>query len=305
MKFGINLLNFGPGAGPEMFERWVRLGEALGYHFVTISDHVVNTPDVERNYPAPFYDPFVTLGWLAALTDRLELGTSVALVPHRHPLQVARMVANLDRLSGGRLILGIGLGWARQEFDALGIPFERRGALADDYLAAMKAFWTNDVASYEGRFVSFRDVHTAPRPVRQPHPPIWVAGKSEAAFRRAVRFGDGWHPLEFRVDWVRDVGLPRLRAVAEAEGKPAPAFCPRIKLKLTAQPLPDDERLAGQGTLDQVRADIETLAELGATYLVFDPYMKDPEITRHPEKAWAALATLAERVLDLDRGTLR
>jgi probable F420-dependent oxidoreductase len=305
MRVGINLINFGPGVTPESLARSVELAETLGYHLVMISDHVAITPDVQARYPAPFYDPFTTLGWLAALTRRAELGTTVIILPYRHPLQTARMVANLDRLSGGRLILGIGVGWAKQEFDVLGVPFHQRGAITDDYLAAMKTAWTRDVASYDGRFVSFRDVHTMPRPARVPHPPIWVGGASDAALRRAVRHGDGWHPIRIRLDWLRDTGLPRLREIADVEGKSIPALCPRIRLRLTSTPLAEDQRVAGEGHIDQVRADLEALDRLGARYVLLDTYADDPEATRRPELGWEMLTAVAERILDLPRETLR
>ncbi len=150
MKFGVNLINFGPGATPEFLARTSRLAEALGSHFLMVSDHVATTPDVEAEYPAPFYDPFVTLAWIAASTRELELGTSVAVLPYRHPLQVASMSENIHRLSGGRFILGVGVGLARQEFEALGVPFEKRGAITDDYLEAIGALWSQDVASHDG-----------------------------------------------------------------------------------------------------------------------------------------------------------
>ncbi len=305
MRVGINLINFGPGASPETLARSAELAEALGYHLVMISDHVAITPDVQGRYPAPFYDPFTALAWLAGLTRRVELGTTVIIIPYRHPLQTARMAANIDRLSGGRLILGIGVGWARQEFDALGLPFHKRGAMTNDYLDAIKTAWTHDVASHEGPFVSFRDVGTAPRPLRLPRPPIWVGGSSDAALRRAVLHGDAWHPIRIRVDWLRATGLPRLREIAGAAGKPLPALCPRIRLRLTESPLPDHQRVAGEGALDQVRADLEGLESLGARYVLLDTYADDPEATRDPEVAWKMLRTVAERALDLPRETLR
>jgi probable F420-dependent oxidoreductase len=305
MRVGINLINFGPGASPESLARSAALGESLGYHLMMISDHVAITPDVQARYPAPFYDPFVTLGWLAGMTRTIELGTTVIILPYRHPLETARLAANLDRLSGGRLILGVGVGWARQEFEALGIAFHQRGAMSDDYLGAIKAAWTHEVASYAGRFVSFTDVHTAPLPARSPHPPIWVGGASDAALRRAVRHGDAWHPIRIRVGWLRDTGLPRLRDIARAEGRPLPALCPRIRLRLTEAPLPEADRVAGEGSLDQVHADLEALAALDARYVLLDTYADDPEATRHPEIAWQMLTTMAERVLDLPRAALR
>ena len=305
MKVGVNLLNFGPAVSPDSLVRWATLAESLGYHFVMISDHVAITADVEERYPAPFYEPFTALGWIAAQTRRVELGTTVIVLPYRHPLLTARMAANLDRLSGGRFILGVGAGWARQEFEALGVPFARRGAMTEDYLAAIKTAWTQSVATHRGPFVSFQDVRTGPPPFRLPHPPVWVGGSTDGALRRAVRHADAWHPVRSRVPWLRTDGLPRLRAIAEREGRAVPALCPRIRLRLTDSPMPDGTRLAGEGTLDQVRADLAALEELGASYVLLDTYTDDPEATRNHEAAWRMLTTLAERALDLPRETLR
>src|SRR5437867_4639218 len=305
MRIGVNLLNFGPGVSPDGLAGWTELAERLGYHFVMISDHVAMTPYVVARYPAPFYDQFVMQAWLARLTRRVELGTTVVILPYRHPLHTALLAANVDRLSGGRFIFGVGVGWARQEFEALGVPFERRGAMSNDYLAAIKAAWTSDPASHAGPFVAFRDVRTGPRPIRSPHPPIWVGGASDAAMRRAVRLGDAWHPIRVRVPWLRDTGLPRLRRIAAAEGRPAPALCPRIRLRITDTNLPDDQRIAGEGSLDQVRADLAALAKLGASYVLLDTYADDVEATRHHQTAWRMLALLADRVLDLAKETLR
>ena len=227
------------------------------------------------------------------------------ILPYRNPILTARMAATVDRLSAGRFIFGVGVGWAKQEFEALGVPFARRGAISNDYLAAIKTLWTRDVASHAGPFVSFKDVHTAPRPARSPHPPIWIGGSTDAALRRAVRYGDSWHPNRVRMNWLRDTGLPKLTAVAAAEGKPVPALCPRIRLELTDSPRPDAERLIGQGTLDQMRKDLEALESLGAAYVLLDSAGDDPQATRDQEPLWRMLATLAEKVLDLPHQTLR
>jgi len=305
MRIGVNLLNFGPGVSPESLAGWTELAERLGYHCVMISDHVAMTPDVVARYPAPYYDPFVTLAWLARATRRVELGTTVVILPYRHPLHTARLAANIDRLSGGRFILGVGVGWAKQEFEVLGLPFERRGAMSNDYLAAIKTAWTSDPATHAGPFVSFRDVRTGPPPVRAPHPPIWVGGASDAAMRRAVRLGDAWHPIRIRLPWLRETGLPRLRRIAATEGRPVPALCPRIRLRITPAALADDARIAGEGSLEQVRADLQALAGLGAAYVLLDTYTDDPEATRDHEAAWRMLTALAERVLDLPNETVR
>ncbi len=305
MKFGVNLINFGPSARPDSLVRWAMLTETLGYHFLMTSDHLALTSDVQARYPAPFYEPFTTLAWLAGVTHRIEIGSTVVILPYRQPLEVARMAANIDQLSGGRLLFGVGVGWSPQEFAALGVPFHRRGALTNEYLAAIKTLWTTDVASFEGRYVAFTGVHTAPRPVRLPHPPIWVGGASDAAMRRAVRYGDAWHPNRIRPGWLETTGLPRLRQIADVEGRALPALCPRIRLRLTDAPLPDEQRVVGEGTLDQMRADLEVLQTLGAQYVLLDTFYDDVEATRHPEVAWGMLTTMAEKALDLPREGLR
>ena len=305
MKVGVNLINFGPGVSPGSMLRWARVSESLGYHLILTSDHLATTPDVDARYPAPFYEPISTLGWLAGVTQKMEIGTTVMIVPYRNVLEIARSCANIDQLSGGRLILGVGVGWAQQEFQALGVPFKSRGAITNEYLEALKLLWTQDIASYEGRFVSFQDVRTGPRPARQPHPPIWVGGSSDAALRRAVRYGDAWHPIRIRMDSFKDTGIPRLQAIAAEEGLPVPAICPRIRLRLTDSPVTGDGRAVGEGSLDQIHRDLTDLEELGCGYVILDSYLDDPEATRHSETAWRMLAVMAENVLDLENETVR
>ncbi|MFF5114425.1 LLM class flavin-dependent oxidoreductase [Streptosporangium sp. NPDC000509] len=267
-------MNFGPGTDPGVLRGWARTVEGLGFHLLMVSDHVVITPDVAEQYPPPFYEPFTTLSWLAGVTDGIRLGTTVLIVPYRHPLLVARMAANLNRLSGGRLVLGVGVGWARQEFEALGVPFERRGALTDDHLRVIRAAWENDEDYQAGRI------------------PIWVGGNGDVGLRRAVRLGEAWHPLRLTLERMRE-GLDRLKVAADEERRAVPAFAPRIVLRLTRAPITAPGRLAGEGTIDQVVDDLEQLRLLGADSVVLDPFNGDPQETRHPEVAWQALATVA------------
>ena len=173
MKVGVNLINFGPSAGPGSLRRWAEITESLGYHHLMTSDHIAVTPDVQSRFPVPLYEPLSLLGWLAGITQRVSIGATAIILPYRSPLETARAFANIDQLSGGRCILATGIGWARQEFDALNVAYEKRGAMANEYLAAIKQLWTHEVASFEGEFVRFRDVHTGPRAVQSPHPPIW------------------------------------------------------------------------------------------------------------------------------------
>lgn len=305
MKVGVNLINFGPGVSPEYLKRWALLSESLGYHLIMASDHIAITPDVHSRYPAPFFEPISLLGWLAGITSTIEIGTTVLIVPYRNPLEIARSCANLDQLSGGRFILGVGIGWAQEEFQALKVSYRSRGAITNEYLEAIKLLWTQDVASYEGKFASFTDVHTAPRPVQSPHPPIWVGGPSDAALRRTVRYGDAWHPIRITMDWFKNTGIPRLKEIAEQEGRAMPALCPRIKLRLTDSPVSGSERQLGEGTMDQVHRDLAGLEELGCSYVVLDTYLDDPEGVRHGETSWRMLSSMAEQVLDLGKQTVR
>ena len=293
MKLGVNILNFGPGASPDGLRGWARFAEQAGFAIAMISDHVALTPDVDANYPAPFYDPFATLAWLAGETNHIELGTTVAVLPYRNPLFTARLASNIDQFSGGRFVLGVGVGGYRREYAALGVPFERRGAIADEYLAAIKQLWTSDVASMSGEFVSFDEVRTGPRPVRRPHPPIWVGGASEVAIRRTVQFADAWHPLYPRLAWLRDTGLPSMRRVAAATGRQMPALCPRIYLQLSSREVNDPERQLGTGSLAQVLGDLDELDRLGAAYVLLDTYAGHPEDRRPPSEDWGTLETVA------------
>ncbi len=271
---GVNVPNFGPGTDPGVLRSWARTVEGLGYDLLMVSDHVVITPDVAEQYPAPFYEPFTTLAWLAGVTERVRLGTTVLIVPYRHPLLVARMAANLNQLSGGRLVLGVGVGWARQEFAALDVEFGRRGRLTDEYLDAIRAAWADD-ADYRAGTI-----------------PIWVGGNSDAAQRRAARRGDAWHPLRFAAGWLAPA-VQRMRAVAAELERPEPSLVPRIALRVTAAPLPDAERLTGEGSIEQIVDDLAQLRELGAETVLLDPFAGDPEETGRPQAAWQALATVA------------
>jgi alkanesulfonate monooxygenase SsuD/methylene tetrahydromethanopterin reductase-like flavin-dependent oxidoreductase (luciferase family) len=277
---GVNVPNFGPGTGPGVLRRWAQTVEGLGFDLLMVSDHIAVTADVAEQYPAPFYEPFTTLAWLAGLTSRIRLGTTVLIVPYRHPLLVARMAANLSDLSGGRLVLGVGSGWAVQEFGALGVPFHQRGKLTDDYLRAVRAAWA-DQQDYRGGQI-----------------PIWVGGNSDAGLRRAVRLGEAWHPLRFTLPWMREA-VGRMTAFADEQRRPVPGLVPRIALRLAESPVTAPERLAGEGTIDQVLDDLAELRLLGADTVVLDPFSGDPRDTLRPEDAWQALATVWARTRHL------
>ncbi|GAB4105557.1 LLM class flavin-dependent oxidoreductase [Micromonospora taraxaci] len=274
MQIGVNVPNFAPGTDPQVLRQWAQTVEGLGFGLLMVSDHIAVTPDVAEQYPAPFYEPFTTLSWLAGVTHRVRLGTTVLIVPYRHPLLTARMAANLNRLSGGRLVLGVGVGWARQEFEALGVPYQRRGALTDEYLQAMRDAWRNT-----------DDYDTDPIP-------LWVGGNSDAGMRRAVRLGDAWHPLRLTPDKLTDAA-GRLDVIAAELGLPKPALMPRIALQETREPVTDPGRLAGVGTIEQITADLDRIRLLGAETVVLDPFNDDLTEIRQPERAWRTLAAVA------------
>lgn len=303
MKVGVNLLNFGPDASPAAFREWAQAAEELGYHLLMISDHVAVTADVGQQYPPPFYEPFVTLAWIASLTTRVEIGTTVAILPYRHPLLLARMASNIDQLSGGRFVLGVGVGWAQQEYRALGVPFGKRGAIANEYLAAIHECWRSESASFHGKYVSFDEVGTGPRPVRSPRPPIWVGGKTDAALHRAVAYGDAWHPIVPSLSWVRE-RRSRLIEIAAREGRPVPAFCPRINVRIADAPLPETDRPIGHGNMGQIRTDFAALVEMGAEYLLVDTFTGKPNGSQL-ESGLGTLRKLAHEIFDLNGERLR
>lgn len=305
MKFGVNIPNFGSRTTPSEILRWTRHAEDIGYHLAMVSDHVALTADVADLFPPPFYDPFTTLAWLAGQTTDIELGTTVIVLPYRHPLLMARMAATVDQFSGGRLVFGVAGGWAPSEFEAVGVDYRSRGRISDEALAAIIALWTNDVADFSGREVSFGPIATGPRPLRRPHPPIWVGGHSRGALRRAVRYGDAWHPTSVAVDYLAAVGLPELRKIAAESRKPVPALAPRIKLRVTADPIPDRRRVAGEGTVDQIRTDIARLDELGATHIILDTTYPGERVRQPTERYLELLELMADNVVDLKSGQLR
>ncbi len=261
MRMGVNVPNYGPGTDPGVLREWARVVEGLDFDLLMVSDHIAVTPDVAVRYPERFFEPFTTLSWLAGVTNRVRLGTTVLVLPYRHPLLTARMAGNLHELSGGRFVFGVGVGGARQEFDALGVPFADRGRLTDECLLTLRREWGE-----------------------QSSIPIWVGGNSQAAIRRAARFGDAWHPLR--------VTLPFLRQAVAGHAS-LPALAPRIALRLTPRPIDDPERPAGSGSLEQIMDDLRRLRRLGAETVVLDPYHGDPEQTRRPHEAWQTLATVA------------
>jgi probable F420-dependent oxidoreductase len=190
VHFGVILPNYGEGSSPDGIRRVAEAAEELGFDSVWATEHIIVGPEAVDPYGRVFA-PLVTLGWVAGFADRIGLGTSIVLVPLHHPIHLAKEVATLQELSGGRVMLGVGMGWHRDEFDYLGVEFEGRGRRADEAIRLMRALWSGE-HSFDGEFWSFRDATSEPAPA--PQPEIWVGGSSPRAIRRARELGDVWHP---------------------------------------------------------------------------------------------------------------
>ncbi|MBM4246385.1 MAG: LLM class flavin-dependent oxidoreductase, partial [Deltaproteobacteria bacterium] len=211
MRFGIAVPNYGPLATAENMVRLARRAEALGLDSIWVADHLVAPVGVQSIYPfdkspdpkpgdmgviEEFYEPLTTLAFLAGTTSRIRLGVSVYVMPYRNPVVTAKTVATLDALSGGRAIFGVGVGWLREEFTALGQDARHRGRVTDEYLEVCRRLWRDEVAEFAGRHYTLPAVRSGPKPVQRPWPPIWIGGNSEAAERRAIALGDGLHLID-------------------------------------------------------------------------------------------------------------
>jgi probable F420-dependent oxidoreductase len=231
MQLGLHALGIGPGAHREVIDAVAVAAEAEGFSTLWSGEHVVMVDRSESHYPysadgqiavpaeADWLDPLVGLSFVAAATRRIGLATGVLLVPEHNPLLLAKQAASLDTLSGGRLTLGVGIGWSREEFAALGVPFARRGVRTAEYVAAMRVLWREDVASFDGEFVAFESVRVNPKPFRRRQIPVVLGGNSDAALRRVAAWGDGWYGFNLAgVGAVRE-RLTVLRELCREQGR--------------------------------------------------------------------------------------
>ncbi len=288
MRYGFYLPTRGATATPEALETLLARGEALGFDSVVIADHIVFPVTIESKYPytvdggfpghGDALEQLTLMAFAAARTRRLRLITSVMILPHRNPVVTAKMLATVDVLSRGRVTVGVGVGWLREEFAALGAPdFDRRGAVSDEYLRIFKTLWTTTPASFQGRFYAFKAIKFEPQPVQRPHPPIWIGGHSRAALRRVARLGDGWHPAGANPaiplgpkDFA--ASLDELRRMCDAERRDFTTLTISFKAPLydEGKALSGVDRRPFAGTRQQVLEDIATYARLGVSELIFD-----------------------------------
>ena len=290
MRYGFYLPTRGPTAAPEALETLVARGEALGFVSVMIADHVVFPVTITSKYPYTVTGAFpgggdaleqlALMAFIAGKTRRLRLVSSVMILPHRNPVVTAKTLATIDVLSNGRVTVGVGVGWMREEFEALRAPdFDRRGAVSDEYLRIFKTLWTQSPASFEGEFYRFESIRCLPAPVQKPHPPIWVGGHSPAALRRVARHGDGWHPVganpavPLRPAELR-ASLDELFRLTEKEGRDPRALTISYKAPVydvtQALDAAGAERRPFSGSHAQIADDVATYARLGVSELIFD-----------------------------------
>jgi probable F420-dependent oxidoreductase len=298
VEFGVSLPSRGPLAKPDIVLTIAARAEALRYASLFVSDHVVLPASSARSvYPyAPsgrlpggadqdYLEPLVMLSHLAHATRRIRLGTSVLVVPYRNPIVTAKMLATVDLLSGGRVILGAGVGWLREEFEALASPsFDDRGDVTDEYLTLMRQAWTTDPVTFSGRHYSIRDVHVLPKPVQRPTIPVWIGGHTGPALVRTGRLGDAWHPIGLRPPAMLDpdeygAKVAQIHDAARKAGRDPDAITLSFRAPMAVRPrgakAPAGDRPLLQGSIDEVVADIRRYEAVGVTHLVFDATTQD------------------------------
>jgi probable F420-dependent oxidoreductase len=272
MKFGVAFANIGPMTYPEGAVAIAQAAEAGGFDSVWTVEHVVVSAGYQSQYPysptgrmpgpddSDIPDPLIWLAYIAGATTTLRLATGILILPQRNPIVLAKEVATLDRLSGGRVELGVGVGWMEEEFDALGIPFADRGKRTDDHIAALRALWTQDEAEHHGGYSDFSRAISRPRPT-QATIPIVIGGHSKAAARRAGRLGDGFFPGKGSHEELAEL-IAVMRATATEHGRDPDA------IEITA----GGNGALGSGALDEVKA----LADLGVSRVIIPPLAFDP-----------------------------
>ncbi len=237
MKFGISTLSRGIYTSREAYKKVAMAAENAGFDFMSVNDHLIVPAKLDSAYPYTVggvwsasehghcFDQLTAIAFLAGCTEKLRLLTSVMVVPHRPAIATAKMLATIDVLSNGRLIVGVGAGWMAEEFKLLGAPFEDRGRATDEYIEAYKELWTKERPAYQGQHVAFDNLIFAPKPIQKPHPPIWVGGESQAALRRTVKSGDAWYPANNNQKKPLDTpvrlkaGIAELHALSEKMGR--------------------------------------------------------------------------------------
>ena len=308
MEYGFYLPNSGPSVQPDALASIAQLGDRLGFYCMVMPDHVLQPNQVASPYPysvtgdileagqsgdGEWPEQITTLAYLAGVTERIRMVTSVMIIPYRNPILTAKMLSTLDMLSKGRVILGAGVGWMEEEFELLNTePFAERGAVTNEYLRAFIELWTKDDPEFSGKYVNFSNITFLPKPVQKPHPPIWIGGQSKPAIRRAARIGNCWHPVgaipaaPLEPEELAE-NLVLLRDYAEKAGRDPSQIQVSVKAPLYDANDSSGPRRRFSGSPDEVRQDVQTYADVGGTHLIFDFRSSDPNQNKDRMAAFA------------------
>jgi probable F420-dependent oxidoreductase len=271
----------------QAIRRFASRAEELGFEAVLSGDHIVLPTAGTNQYPytadgsfsrpadEPFLETMTTLGFMAACTDTIKLGSTVIILPYRNPVVQAKMFSSLDVLTGGRMICGVGVGWLEKEFETLGVPYDQRGPMSDEFLEIFKVLWTQNDPEYHGRFYQIDGIQFTPKPVQKPHIPIWIGGHTRRALRRTAKYGDCWHTTRQTPDFVAQ-NLPYLREQSEKLGRDPTSISISLKRSLHFTDMGMGEghtvRTGGlvMGTTQEVIDDVYYCRELGIDQLTYD-----------------------------------
>ena len=302
MEFGTTIPMRGPLAHAEAIRTLARETEAMGFGHISVTDHLIVPRKIDSDYPYTSdgkfpgeaegfaFEQFALMSYLAALTTDARLISAVTVVPHRGAVAAAKTISTIDFLTGGRVVIGVGAGWMREEFDALGIPaFDERGRVTDEYIEAYKELWTSDAPSYSGKHVSFENISFLPKPAQAGGPPIWVGGESAPALRRLAKLGDTWFPIftnprfpMFTMERFRK-RLARMHEIAEEHGRdPATIGLACFAIKYSNRPVMDaesGERELLTGPNETIVEDLQQLVEIGVTDVVVNFHRSTMEKT--------------------------
>ncbi|MGH7325404.1 MAG: TIGR03619 family F420-dependent LLM class oxidoreductase [Candidatus Rokuibacteriota bacterium] len=276
MRFGVHLPHFGALASGAGTLRLAQRAETLGYESVWVADHIVYPRELTERFGAEFYEAVTTLAFVAAHTAKVTVGTAVLVLPYRHPVVLAKQLATLDALAGGRLIVGVGAGWLEEEYRALGAPFEERGAATDEALHVMRSLWSGERAGLSGKFPGLGEAVFAPRPLQPPR--VWVGGNTARALRRAAELGDGWLPIwhaptkrGFTPEALRDkvAELAALRRQAGRAGRAEIAALMPLAITDTALPGAPQPLV---GAPEAIADTLRRYRDAGLEHVILSPY---------------------------------
>ena len=270
VEIGIMIPHFGAAAQPGMVETVAREAEELGFDSIWTGDHII-VPATETYITNFVYDPLMVMAAAAAVTEHIRIGVSVLVIPYRHPVSTARMLATLDQMSSGRIILGAGVGWMESEFSALGLDVHQRGARTDEHLDCMHALWDTDPTTFHGRWVQFEEMRQRPKPTQDPLP-VWVGGASAAAIKRAAVRGTGWIPGNAGREAFA-AGVAAYRDACQSAERPVGTICIRSHMRPEGESAESD-RPDFTGTDAEIASDIDAFVALGADHIQFAPTVR-------------------------------